>query len=372
MPKVWRPLLAGLAATVVVVAIFRFTTADVDMQAIAFSPFEPHWLYAQKQPWKLLHDVGTLPGLLLSIGAVAVAAASFVDLRLLRWRYPALYVLALTALGPGLITNVGGKILAGRPRPNEVIPFGGTIPFLRPFDFGTPGKGFSFLCGHCSMAFLFLAFFFLLRGWKRWAALAFGAAFGVLLGIGRVAQGAHSPSDILLDGTIMFTLAAALSPLARIAPNPVVTTSRRTVVVTATVFTIVLIVVFLFSTPIHKDRTRTWLDGVTRRPATYETLHRWRAPDAPDEVWIDVDRGDVTVRVVDQPEPLTIRSLVTGYGFPGADGKTTVRRDRGSLRYVHRLEFGQWEAHATFDVRVRPGAARRIVVTTRSGRVRRG
>jgi membrane-associated PAP2 superfamily phosphatase len=359
--------LTGLAATVAVAVLFRNTDADVALQAFAFSPVEPQWPHAARQPWTVLHDFGTLPGLLFAIAAIAGSAASFLHERFLRLRYPALYVLALTALGPGLITNVFGKILAGRPRPNEVIPFGGTIGYLDAFDFGMPGKGFSFLCGHCSMAFLFFALFFLLRGWKRWAALVFAAIFGILLGIGRVVQAAHFPSDVLLGGTLMFTLAAALSPMAHIRASPLAATSRRKVVAAATAVTIVLVTLFLFSMPIHKERTRTWLDGVKRKAATDETVHAWRAPDAPGVIAVDVERGDVTVRFAEQPEPLVIRSLVNGYGFPGTDGRTSVRRDGASLRYEHRLERGHWEIHATFDVCIRPGTTP-LVLQIRTGR----
>ena len=219
------PFLTGLAATVIVAVACRMTDLDVDLQATAFSASEPHWPYGTRQPWRFLPKVGTLPGLLLTAGAIVAAAASFIDARFVRWRFPAVYIVVLAAAGPGIVTNLLGKVLAGRPRPDEVIPFGGTMPFLQPFDLGTPGKGFSFLCGHCSMAFLFFAFFFLRRDRKRWIAFTFAATFGVLLGAARIAQAAHFPSDVLLGGTIMFTVAAALAPLARIRPAPVV--SRR-------------------------------------------------------------------------------------------------------------------------------------------------
>lgn len=360
---------AGVVATVAVAVVFRLTDADIALQSIAFSPVEPHWPYATRQPWQLLHDFGTLPGLILSVVAIAAATSSFLDTRFLRWRYPALYILAFCALGPGLITNIFGKILAGRPRPNEVIPFGGTIPFLYPFDLGTPGKGFSFLCGHCSMGFLFFALFFLLRGPKRWISFVFATIFGMVLGIGRIVQAAHFPSDVLLGGTLMFALAAALEPLARVHPAPV-SVSRRRIVVIATAVTLATVTLFMFSTPIHKERTRTWIDSAPRKAATHESVHLWRAPTAPKSISIVVDRGDVNVSFPDQPEPLVIRSLVTGYGLPGADGKTHVTRDGDSLRYEHRLERGHWEIHATFDVRMRRDAmSGRVVVTSGRGRV---
>jgi membrane-associated PAP2 superfamily phosphatase len=367
----WRSLLAAVLLTIALAILFRVTSADIDLQTLAYSPVAPHWPHAGKQPWKLLHDVGTIPGLLLTAAAIAALAGSFVDARFLRWRYPAAYILLLTAIGPGLFTNIFGKILAGRPRPDDVMPFGGTEPFLAPFVAGTPGRGFSFLCGHCSMGFLFVAFFFLCSGWKRWAALACAAGFGLLLGAGRIAQAAHFPSDVLLGGSIMFALSAALAPIAARQPGHVRVRSPRLVFGAASTAIAGLVVVFLLSTPLHREKTDTWLDDTTRRAATYETIHRWRDPTPPDAITIEVERGDIEVRLTDDREPLVIRSLVTGYGWPGADGKRTVVRRGGTVIYKHRMELGAWETHAIFEVRVRRRDAPRVSARTRDGVVRR-
>ena len=116
------------------------------------------------------------------------------------------------------------------------------------------------------------------------------------------------------------------------------------------------------------EHTHTWIDGAPRRAATNETLRRW---DAPEFVSIHVEAGDITIRSADQADPLVIRSRVTGYGFPGAGGKTAVTRQGRSLIFTHRRERGQWEVHATFDVLVHHGIEVKIVATTREGRIRR-
>lgn len=360
---------AGILMTILVTLLFRRTTLDIDLQTLAYDAASSSWPYAQRFPWSFLHDFGTLPGLLLALGAIGVFTASFVNRRWLSWRFPALYIFALTALGPGLVTNIFGKVLAGRPRPEEIAEFGGTMPFLRPFELGTPGKGFSFLCGHCSMGFLFLVFFFLSeRRAIRWLALVLSSVFGLLLGVARVVDGAHFPSDILLDGTLMFTLAAATAPIANIRVDPAAWRRRAKAIVVGAVATAALIVMFLFSMPINRERIYTWMDDPGRRPATRETLLPWSDPAAPSELHIDVERGDVHVTSAAQRERVTIISLVTGYGFPGAGGEGEVQRDGDSVTYEHRLAGPYWEARPSFQVIIASDIElERVIVHTGAG-----
>jgi membrane-associated PAP2 superfamily phosphatase len=346
----WRRALspaavAALLLTLAVTFIFRYSDLDLRLQALAFRPTEPHWPYADRQPWPLLHDVGTWPGLLLAIGATIVLGASFASDRLARWRFASAYIFVLMALGPGLVTNLLGKQLCGRPRPSDVVQFGGSFPFHRPFDLGTPGRGFSFLCGHCSMGFLFYAFAFLFRGWKRWGAFAFATASGFIIGVGRVVQGAHFPSDVVLDGTIMFTLAAVLSPVAARQPSDMRLTRSQAVLATTAVV-VLMIVAFLFSTPVRKEASYTW-------------------PRASSTVVLDVDRGDITIAFHPRSEPLRIETLVTGFGFPGAD----TRRRVTANGLVQRLHGAYWEVHGQYAMTTTAAGVSRIIARTKDGAI---
>src|SRR5688572_27405544 len=103
--QAWIGTSIGLVATTIVTWIFRSTTLDIDLQALFFGDAVARsWPHADRPHWKLLHDFGTIPGLLFALCAVAAATASFINPRFLLWRYPALYVVVLTALGPGLVT----------------------------------------------------------------------------------------------------------------------------------------------------------------------------------------------------------------------------------------------------------------------------
>jgi len=199
----------GLASLVALTLLFWATDLDLTLVAGIHGREAASWPLARKFPWRILHHHGAWPGLLLGAGALLGWICSLVGFARRSWRGPCLFVVLQVLMGPGLLVNGITKNLAGRPRPYETLPFGGTLPYLRPFEFGNPHQGASFLSGHASMAFLFMGLFFVVKGRPRWAALAGGLAFGLLVGTARVLGGDHFPSDIVLCGAMIYTLAAA-------------------------------------------------------------------------------------------------------------------------------------------------------------------
>jgi lipid A 4'-phosphatase len=211
----------GLASMAALTLLFWVTDLDLKGPALAYNPALPHWPWAKEWPCRLGYRFGALPGLALVAGACLCWTGSWFRPALRSWRNPCLFVIGLTALGPGLLVHLVFKNLLGRPRPYETVHFGGAQQFLRPFEPGTPFHGASFMSGHAAMAFLVMGLFFILKGWKRWAALFGGLAFGLLVGSTRVVQGDHFPSDVLLAGAMNFSLAAGLmllSPRRETAP----------------------------------------------------------------------------------------------------------------------------------------------------------
>ncbi len=358
----------GLILTAIAAIVFWFTNLDLALQRLAWRPTEPHWPYATRPPWLFLHNYGTWPGMLLARGALVVLSLSFVRESARQWRYPALFVFLFMGLGPGVVTNLFGKMLCGRPRPYEIVQFGGSLRFHRAFEFGHPGEGFSYLCGPCSMGFVCWAWFFLWRGPKRWLALAGGALLGLLLGVGRVAQGAHFPSDVILDGTLMFTVAAAISPIASREPKRLAI-ARWKVVLISTIVGVLTVVTFLFSTPVHREWQFLWIrPGETRAPATDQDLFVWHDPK---QIAFAVQKGDVTIDVRPQHEPLRIDTLVKGFGFPGADDKNTIRELQGGrvLSFTDRLKGAFWEVHGSFGIALADDMDVKVSVRTGDGNI---
>jgi lipid A 4'-phosphatase len=373
---VWvRNVLIGIGATAAITVLFWATDLDLRTQALAYSPVAPHWPYGRLLGWALVYHFGTLPGLMLSVMAAVGFGLSFMRPELVRWRYPCLFLVLLLALGPGLVVNVLAKGFGGRPRPDQILQFGGLLEFRHPFEPGFAHKGFSFLCGHCSMGFMFMGLFFLLRGWRRWACLVGGFLFGLLQGVGRIVQGSHFASDALLGATLMFTLAAALSPVAAWKPQTVAQRRYRWRIAAATSVLIVLIVAsFLFSIGMREENVHVWLEPGQATPAGDVTAHAWpsgRGAQSPTRVVIAVEVGDIALEFGRGPQPLVIRSRVIGFAFPGSSSEITVGdlRPGAGVSYHEALRGLFVEKHGRFTVSLREDSAATLEVKTGDGQI---
>ncbi len=142
--------------------------------------------------------------------AICVAAAAIVRFFAPR-RFPVsvrvVAFLALTlALGPGLLVNGVLKEHWSRPRPGEVVEFGGTLPFVPWWDpRGQCQQNCSFVSGETSQAAWAVAPALLVPGGLRLAALGAVGVFTAVVGGLRLAFGGHFASDVLL--AVLLTLA---------------------------------------------------------------------------------------------------------------------------------------------------------------------
>jgi len=193
--------------TIGITGFFAFFDLDLSISRIFFSS-QNGWYLGDSQPWRFLYYYGTIPGLTLTI--VALIGSIFVSV--IPWlrscRRHMLLILLVSVFGAGIIVNGILKPYWGRPRPRQVTEFSGQWEFHHPYRPGIPGKGQSFPCGHCTMGFLFTTFFFA-RDRRRWVALvagSFGVIYGLLIGIGRIIQGAHFATDVIWSfGVILLT-----------------------------------------------------------------------------------------------------------------------------------------------------------------------
>lgn len=157
-----------------------------------------------------LFDWGPAPAWIASLLCITVLLLSLVIPSLVPWRKAATIPLLVFALGSGLIIHAVFKDHWGRPRPRQVVQFGGEQQF-RPFyepEFRNPTPSKSFSCGHCSTGFFFFAFALIgqrmRKRWMEWGGYFLAFLLGGLLSYSRVAQGAHFFSDVLLSGLIMW------------------------------------------------------------------------------------------------------------------------------------------------------------------------
>jgi len=208
------PLLAAAAVTVALSA----AGADLAIASFFYKP-GAGWPQGRSEPWLFLYRYGNIPSLALGAIGAAVFLLSFFVERFRPERAAALFIAAYLALGPGLLVNTVFKDHWGRPRPADVVQFGGTEAY-RPFwSPGQPGQGRSFPSGHASIGFFLMAPFFVLRRRApRWArkALAAGILYGTLMGLARMTQGGHFLTDIIWSGVLVYLSGLVLCYLFRL------------------------------------------------------------------------------------------------------------------------------------------------------------
>jgi membrane-associated PAP2 superfamily phosphatase len=153
----------------------------------------------------------------LAIGAAVVWCGSVRRRAWVRHRRACALLVLAVVLGPGLLVNGILKPLWGRPRPHQVQVFGGSQPYRHWWQPGNLGGGKSFSSGHTAMGFVLLAGACLVSprrpSWWHRLALASVLAYGSLVGVARVVQGAHFVSDVLWSGGLMCFIVALLRAL---------------------------------------------------------------------------------------------------------------------------------------------------------------
>jgi membrane-associated PAP2 superfamily phosphatase len=202
-------LLAAGALTAL--AFGLYPQLDLTISALFYDTALHDWPANQHMLLTIFRDINTYLAFILVSIAIAVAAIAAIrgrELRLMS-RRAAWFLIWTVVLGPGLIVNVLLKPEWGRPRPAEVIRFGGKLDFVPWWDpFGACGGNCSFVSGEESLAMWMLAFAIVLPPRYRVAAITVAALNCVAIGLCRIAMGGHFASDVLFAA--IFTALAAL------------------------------------------------------------------------------------------------------------------------------------------------------------------
>jgi len=203
-----------LSLGVVATLIMDACNADLAWTGAFYRDGGPNegWVYGRSVPWSTLYDYGEIPAFILLAAALAMYAASWFGRVAVEYRKPCLAVILTVILGPGILVNGVFKNYWGRPRPAEVTAFGGPWQYRTAGQPGAPGRGKSFTCGHCAMAFAVAsgAAWYPLHPVVGLVSLATGVAYGVVMGVARMAQGGHFPTDVLWSGVIVLVVLTAL------------------------------------------------------------------------------------------------------------------------------------------------------------------
>ncbi|MET0406782.1 MAG: phosphatase PAP2 family protein [Hyphomicrobium sp.] len=133
-----------------------------------------------------------------------------------------LYLAACLLVGPLTIANLGFKDHWGRPRPINVIEFGGDKVYEPPL---TPShqcdRNCSFISGEASSIYILCFAAALLFPGATGLWIASGIVLGSLAGFVRMAEGGHFLSDVLFAGVFMALTASTIDRLfAAVARDP--------------------------------------------------------------------------------------------------------------------------------------------------------
>jgi membrane-associated PAP2 superfamily phosphatase len=218
------PLVILVLLPIVVLSIatgfFRFSDADLVVSQWSYQTATDPWPWAHTQACDFIYNYGTLPGILLGVGGLAVGLIGNIWPRLRPYRKAGFFLAAMLAVGPGLMVNGIFKPGWCRPRPCQIAQFGGNREFVAVGSMGTFDQCKSFPSGHASMGFLLMAPAFLLYRRRRRLAAGFvllGLAAGMALGVTRILQGGHFLSDVIWAAGVVYLTGLALVGLHRLA-----------------------------------------------------------------------------------------------------------------------------------------------------------
>lgn len=168
---------------------------------------ENPWFEKDFLLWKFFYHMAPIISGLILLPAILVYVGSYILPTFAKWRTQAIYSFLTFAIGPGILINTIFKPYWGRPRPRQTLPFNGTEELLSFWEKGIIGNGYSFPCGHSSVGFALIIGYFLFKSKRPKVALFFllsSIFIGSLMGIGRMADGAHFFSDVMWSAVFSF------------------------------------------------------------------------------------------------------------------------------------------------------------------------
>lgn len=177
----------------------------VSGQGFALADWPPVAILYRVVPW--------ITWAVLALGAVAALWLFLAGRPIWRLdRKAVIFLLATIALGPGFLANTILKDHWGRARPSQIEEFGGTRQFTpAPLLATECASNCSFVSGHAALGFSLVAFAFLLpHGGLRRRIAVTALAVGALVGLGRMAQGAHFLSDVVYAGLLVYGTTAVI------------------------------------------------------------------------------------------------------------------------------------------------------------------
>jgi len=313
-------LLAEFLILIIITMLISHFDLDIKIQRLFYRADSVSVWFQKENPfWRFGYHYGTLPAIVLAFAAVLGLLLSWIKPKLKSWRRYFLLIIFTLIIGPGLLVNAIFKDHWGRPRPRQIQEFSGRWEFKEVWQPGTPGKGKSFPCGHCSMGFFFITLYYCFKRKNKllaYSSFAFSIALGMFIGFARITQGGHFLSDVLwswgltyVTATILFYFVLKIpvhelrSEADRIVSLPIKSSRKKRALVTiAVVLSIgIMIFTFLFSKPFYRESSH---EVTLDEPSQIIKLH------------LDINRGEIYIHRGSFEYPVQIKTTAQGFGFP--------------------------------------------------------
>jgi len=199
--------------SILAVIFVSFPNLDIAFSELFYS--KQNAFEIGQQTWALFfYHIVTYISYVLLLGLPALIVISFfkiVPLIITKNRKRFIYLLLVLLMGPGLLVNTLFKNQWDRARPIEIEYFGGTKIHTPAFIISDQcNVNCSFVSGHASMGFFFIAFYWVTSTHRRrW--MFFGIVLGSLISLARIAQGGHFLSDVIFSFFSVYFVAQAIA-----------------------------------------------------------------------------------------------------------------------------------------------------------------
>ena len=205
-----RGLIVTLVFAAVVGLLFGFfPQLDLDIASLFYDPGTKNFSLSKSFAFRYVRQAAVWIQVLLIAPSVIALLIKLVMPRAKPWMSSraAIFLIATLALAPGLVVNVLLKNHWDRPRPAAVTEFGGSERFVPWWDpRGQCRKNCSFVSGETSSAFWTLAPAALAPAPWRFLAYTSAIAFGIGMGVVRMAMGGHFFTDVVFAGLFTFII----------------------------------------------------------------------------------------------------------------------------------------------------------------------
>jgi lipid A 4'-phosphatase len=177
---------------------------ELDIKLVSLFTDGYHFIYAKNPIVIFVYKIIPLITKIYAFGLISVAVYYAIIKRCPKKASLIISTLIILSLGSGIIVNSILKNNWGRARPAQILEFGGNKDFTSVFIISDQcSTNCSFTSGHAAAGFNFitLSYFFALP----LNSIIYVTSFllGLAVGIVRVMQGGHFPSDVLCSGLIV-------------------------------------------------------------------------------------------------------------------------------------------------------------------------